>query len=66
MLRKTDGAEEIVGIVLSKQRTCQWIGQNRRSQRHVGKRLPDEDELPEEIVEHSRAYKRYGHRMIAV
>ena len=49
---------------VSERRACRLIGQNRNTQRHAHKTLPDEDLITARIVELASEYGRYGYRMI--
>lgn len=49
---------------ISQKRACQLVGQSRSSQRYRSTRLPDEDEITEQIVQLTRDDGRYGYRRI--
>ena len=49
---------------MSQRRACRIMGQSRSSQRYQPVRLPDEDEITEQIMQLAREYGRYGYRRI--
>lgn len=51
-------------LALSERRVCRTLGQHRSTQRKVPRGLPDEERLTQDIIELTKAFGRYGYRMI--
>jgi putative transposase len=51
-------------LCLSERRVCRTLGQHRSTQRKVPRGLPDEERLTEDIIELTKAFGRYGYRMV--
>ena len=49
---------------ISQRRACNLVGQSRSTQRYQCVRLPDEEEITQEIIALARDYGRYGYRRI--
>ena len=49
---------------ISQRRACKLVGQSRSTQRYQCVRLPDEEEITQEIIALARDYGRYGYRRI--